>query len=69
MSCEVFSQANPFIVALLVATVWNAASIGTFSFLMMDIRRPASALTLLFSGSAGIALIALWGLLMIGICQ
>ncbi|MFN3440877.1 MAG: hypothetical protein ACK4Z3_00595 [Rhizobium rosettiformans] len=69
MSCEVFARVDAFTVALLVATVWNAASIGTFSFLMMDIRRPASALTLLFSGSAGIALVALWGLLMIGICQ
>lgn len=69
MSCEVFARVDAFTVALLVATAWNAASISVFSFLMIDIRRPASAMSLFFSVTCAVVLVALTALVTIGICQ
>ena len=36
--CQHFDQLGLFTVVLLVATAWNAASIGSFAFLLFDIR-------------------------------
>ena len=69
MSCEAFAQIDAFTVGLLVVTVWNAAAISVFSFLMMDIRRPASVMSLFFSVTSAVVLIALTVLVTIGLCQ
>ena len=69
MSCEVFARVDAFTVALLVVTVWNATAISVFSFLMMDIRRPASAMSLFFSVTSAVVMVALTALVTIGLCQ
>lgn len=67
--CQHFDQLGLFTVVLLIATAWNAASIGSFAFLLFDIRNRGIVVTLLISGSFGLALICLWALVVIGACK
>lgn len=67
--CQPFDQLGIFTVVLLIATAWNAASIGTFAFLLFDVRNRGTVLMLLISGSFGLALVCLWALVIVGVCK
>lgn len=67
--CQPFDQLGIFTVVLLTATAWNAASIGSFAFLLFDVRNRGLFVTLLISGSFGLALVCLGALVVIGVCK
>lgn len=67
--CQPFDQFGIFTVVLLIATAWNAASIGSFAFLLFDVRNRGTVVILLISGSFGLALVCLWALVIIGVCK